>query len=172
MTNAKFHNSHSGKVSTIQAEQVDKVFWIRMGNRNGLKIVDKNGALHRFAGIRDEEFGRVQSFIKNNWKKDVEKQDTCLKGWNYGAASVEGSFEFPDSPCLGQSLVFRVDGKVDFEIPLTNVAQCPNPVKNEAVLEFHPNDEVPVQLFELRLHKPNVEGEEEEDQVEVIPRSS
>ncbi|CAD5234722.1 unnamed protein product [Bursaphelenchus xylophilus] len=153
--NAKFHNSHTGKVYTVQADNVDKVYWIRMGNKYALKVIDKKGMLHRFAGLKDEDFGRVQSFIKNNWKKDVEKQETSIKGWNYGSANVEG-----------QNLIFRVDGKIDFEIPLTNVAQCPTAAKNEAILEFHSNEETPVQLCELRLHKPGNAEEDEEDPVE------
>lgn len=49
------------------------------------------------------------------------------------------------------------------------MAQCPTAAKSEAIMEFHPNEDVPVQLCELRLHKPiSADADEDgEDQVEV-----
>ena len=42
-----------------------------------------------------------------------------------------------------------------FEIPLSNVARCAaGGTKSEAILEFHANENCPVQLTEMRLHMP------------------
>ncbi|KAI6198412.1 FACT complex subunit SSRP1 [Aphelenchoides fujianensis] len=152
----KYQSRVTGKVFTVNADDIEDVFWLRMGNMNGLKVVTKQGVLHRFAGMPDSD-PKIQSFVKQHWHKDLERQEQSIKGWNYGEAQVEG-----------QTLVFRVDEKVAFEIPLTNVAQCPTGgQKSEVTLEFHPNEDAPVQLCELRLHKPaGGEDGDAEDMVE------
>lgn len=155
----KFSNKATGKVFTLNAGDVDEVFWLRMGNVNAIKLISKNGMLHRFAGFPDSDFSKIQTFFKNNWKKDMEKQEHCIKGWNYGNASIEGSLLWLPLDFItlnsGQTLVFRVDDKVAFEIPLSNVSQVPTGGgKSEAALEFHPNEDAPVQLVEMRFHKP------------------
>lgn len=66
-------------------------------------------------------------------------------------------------------MVFRVDNKLAFEIPLSNVSAVPTggANKSEAALEFHPNEDAPVQLVEMRLHKPaSGEDAEPEEMVE------
>lgn len=156
----KFSNKASGKVFTLNGEDVEQLCWLRMGNSNAIKLIAKDGILHRFAGFPDSDFSKIQSFFKNYWKKEMEKEDHSIKGWNYGSASLEG-----------QTLVFRVDDKLDFEIPLTNVSQVPTGGgKSEVTLEFHPNEDAPVQLVEMRLHKP-VEADDEEDQIEMFRQS-
>jgi structure-specific recognition protein 1 len=63
--------------------------------------------------------------------------------------------------------VFKVEDKLAFEIPLTNVSQVPTGGgKSEATLEFHPNEDAPVQLVEMRLHKPAGEDGDAEEMVE------
>jgi hypothetical protein len=61
-----------------------------MGNVNALKLITGDGTLHRFAGFPDSDFNKIQGYIKNNWKKELEKQEHSIRGWNYGAATVEG----------------------------------------------------------------------------------
>ncbi|KAI6181659.1 FACT complex subunit SSRP1 [Aphelenchoides besseyi] len=142
--NVKYQNRITGKVITVNADDIDEVFWLRMGNVNGLKIVTKDGLLHRFAGMPESDFTKIQSFVREHWRKNLVRQEQSIKGWNYGEAKVEG-----------QTLVFRVDDKIAFEIPLTNVSQCPSGgQKSEVTLEFHRNEDAPVQLCEMRLHKP------------------
>lgn len=170
----KFSNKASGKVFTLNADDVDEINWLRMGNVSAIKLITKGGILHRFAGFPDSDFNKIQSFFKNHWKKDLEKQDHSIKGWNYGNASVEGMFLFHDciyphvySMYLGQTLVFRVDDKLAFEIPLSNVSQVPTGgTKSEATLEFHPNEDAAVQLVEMRFHKPA--GGEDGDPEEMV----
>ena len=50
-------------------------------------------------------------------------------------------------------LEFRVDGRTAFEVPLGNVANA-SYAKNEAIVNFHTNDDAPVSLFEMRFHVP------------------
>jgi structure-specific recognition protein 1 len=152
----KFSNKASGKVFTLSAGDVDQLHWIRMGNVNAIKAITTGGILHRFAGFPDSDFNKISSFFKNHWQKELEKEDHSIKGWNYGAARVEG-----------QTLVYRGDDKLSFEIPLSNVSQVPTGGgKSEATLEFHPNEDAAVQLVEMRLHKPA--GGEDGDPEELV----
>ena len=50
-------------------------------------------------------------------------------------------------------MAFKVKDKIAFDIPLSNVMRCAG-TKSEAILEFHVNDDCPVQLTEMRLHMP------------------
>jgi len=141
----KFSNKANGNVSALGVSDVDKLHWIRMGKTNAIKVITTTGILHRFAGFPDSEFDKLSSFFKDHWQKELEKEEHSIKGWNYGAASVEG-----------QTLVFRIEDKLAFEIPLSNVSQVPlGGGKIEATLEFHPKEKAPVQLVEMRLHKPD-----------------
>ena len=66
------------------------------------------------------------------------------RGWNWGKMDVEGD-----------EMAFTLDdGKVAFEIPLTNVSNCVNN-RNELTLEFHQNEEAnSVTMIECRFHMP------------------
>ena len=64
--------------------------------------------------------------------------------------------------------MFKISDKAAFELPLSNVMRCVG-TKSEAILEFHANDECPVQLTEMRLHIPQDpdRDRDNEDPVEV-----
>ena len=81
--------------------------------------------------------------MKRNFDIDLEKRDLLLlKEWNCGTLSfVCGYFEF------------RVDDRTAFKVPLGNVANA-SYAKNEAIVNFHTNDDAPVFLFEMRFHLP------------------
>lgn len=38
-----------------------------------------------------QDFDKLNSFSKNNWKKDINQVDQALKGWNYGDCQVQGN---------------------------------------------------------------------------------
>lgn len=98
----------------------------------------------------------MKTFTLSKWSKDVQETSQCIKGWNYGKALVQG-----------QNLEFEVDNQPCFEIPLSNISNCAAN-KQEAVLEFHVNDDCPVALLEMRFHIPqDPDAGETEDPVEV-----
>lgn len=66
---------------------------------------------------------------------------------------------------IGQNLVFNVADKLAFEVPLLNVMRCVG-TKSEAIIEFNPNEESPVQLTEMRFHIPQDPENEDQDVVE------
>lgn len=65
-------------------------------------------------------------------------------------------------------MIFEIDQKLGFEVPLSNVSRCVG-AKNEVIMEFHNNEDCPVQLMEMRLHMPQDLNEktEENDILEV-----
>jgi structure-specific recognition protein 1 len=78
-----------------------------------------------------------------------QAEDISLKGWNWGKTSFEGD-----------QLKFEVDNKVAFKLPLKNVSNT-TATKNEAVLQFHHNEDAPVALMEIRFHIPSMAGSDE-----------
>lgn len=58
-------------------------------------------------------------------------------------------------------MVFRVNNKLAFEIPLSNVSQVPPGDKSETILEFYPSEVVSVNLVEMRFYSSNNSEEEE-----------
>ena len=68
----------------------------------------------------------------------MNEKELSLKGWNWGTAKFSGSL-----------LNFEVSNHTAFEIPLNYVSQCTTG-KNEVTIEFHQNDDAPVNLMEMR----------------------
>ncbi|KAI1714423.1 hypothetical protein DdX_08518 [Ditylenchus destructor] len=141
-TNLMFKNMATGKVQTISVDDIDEIAWQKLANKMGIRLSLKNGLHHRFGGFKSAEVDKISSFCSSNWRKTLKKNDLAVKGWNYGDADI-----------IGPNLVFNVDNKVAFEFPLTNVAKC-DKNKAEASLEFHVNEDCPVQLTEMRFHIP------------------
>lgn len=69
----------------------------------------------------------------------MTEKELSLKGWNWGTAKFSGSI-----------LNFEVGHHTAFEIPLNYVSQCTTG-KNEVTVEFHQNDDAPVNLMEMRF---------------------
>lgn len=72
---------------------------------------------------------------------------------------------FPHFWQQGNSLGFKVDNSLAFEIPLVNVTNSTT-AKNEVTIEFHQNDDAAVSLMEVRFHVPP-DPDSEKDPVAV-----
>jgi structure-specific recognition protein 1 len=118
------------------------VAWLKRAKGNCLKIVLKNGHIYRFDGFSENDFMKLEDFCKKSLKKTLEKTDLSVKGWNWGKANF-----------VGDSMSFEADGKTAFEMPLKNVSNT-STAKNEAVLQFHQNEDASVSLMEIRFHLP------------------
>ncbi|KAK6060594.1 structure-specific recognition protein [Cooperia oncophora] len=155
----QFKNEKTGKLSTINASDLDGLNWQRLGNRPGIKMRCSDGKKIRFGGFKDSDLDKIRQFAQKNWHKEVEHNDLVLKGWNYGNCQVDG-----------QSVEFTLDNKPVFEVPLSNVANCVGN-KSEATLEFHQNDDCPTSLIEMRFHMPADVEDEESDPVEEFRKA-
>lgn len=140
--NVVFKNNKTGKVDQIQSSDMDVVNWQRMAGGFGIRILTKNGQLHRFGGFQEAEYEKLSKFFLHNYEMSLKEKDLSVKGWNWGTAKFKGSV-----------LSFDVNNLTSFEIPLSNVSHCTT-AKNEVTLEFHQNDEAAVSLMELRFHIP------------------
>ncbi len=66
----------------------------------------------------------MRAFCKEAFDHDVLVQEMCISGHNWGSVQLHGS-----------TLMFMVDGKVAFEVPLPDVSGV-NQQKDEVMLEF------------------------------------
>ncbi|KAK3764831.1 hypothetical protein RRG08_041250 [Elysia crispata] len=136
-----FKNLKTGKVDQFQTSDLQKVQWLKRARGYCLKFVLET-SIHRFDGFKDNEFEKLAKFISNHYALSLEKVDPSLKGWNWGKSEFEAN-----------SLNFKVENNVAFEIPLSNVTNA-TPGKNEVTIEFHQNDDAAVSLMEVRFYIP------------------
>lgn len=151
-----FKNSKTGKVDQIVASDIDLANWQKLVGSWALRVFLKNGILHRFSGFRESDQEKISKFFKSNYKHDIVEKELCLKGWNWGTARFQGAV-----------LSFDVGSAPAFEIPLNNVSQC-TPGKNEVTIEYHQNDDAPVNLVEMRFHIPSSEIAGGDDPVDAF----
>lgn len=137
-----FKNIKTGIVEQFSSSDIEEVHWLVRARGHCLKFVLNSGNIHRFDGIRESEFEKLQSFVKKSYSVSLEKKDLSIKGWNWGLAKFTAN-----------SLEFEVSGQNAFDIPLGNVSHSITG-KNEVTLEFHQNDDAAVSLMELRFHIP------------------
>jgi len=148
MTNEKIifkPNQKGSKTETLESQELEMVNWQRLAGSWGIRIFTKSGNLYRFAGFKDTERERLARFFKQTYDMDMLDKELSVKGHNWGMADFTGGI-----------MTFEI-GKADgFEIPLTYVNQC-IAGKNEATLEFHLNEDAPVNLSEMRFFIPGTE---------------
>uniref|UniRef100_A0AC34RQ57 FACT complex subunit SSRP1 n=1 Tax=Panagrolaimus sp. JU765 TaxID=591449 RepID=A0AC34RQ57_9BILA len=104
--------------------------------------------------------GKMKTSIATKWKEEIKTMDTAIKGWNYGETEI-----------VGKNLQFKVNGVPAFEIPLSNVSNCSSN-KNEAIIEFHGNDDCSVGLVEMRFHIPQPDGAGDEETASELFRQN
>ncbi|KAF7639324.1 FACT complex subunit SSRP1 [Meloidogyne graminicola] len=150
----QFKNKATGKVLTINPIEIDQFSWQKLGNKPGIKVMTNQGVHHRFGGLKESDFDKISTFISSVFNSTLNKNELSLKGWNYGEPEFEG-----------QNLIFNIDEKIAFEVPLSNVMRCVGS-KSEAIVEFISNEESPVQLTEMRFHIPQDPENEDQDVVE------
>ncbi|VDK66042.1 unnamed protein product [Onchocerca ochengi] len=151
-----FKNMKNNRLQTINSSEIEKIDWMRIGNKPGIRICLSSGIRHRFGGFAEKDFEEIKKFALDRWNIDVDPVEQCIKGWNYGKVEVKG-----------QVLEFEVDDKPCFEIPLNTVSNC-TAGKSEAALEFHQNDDCSVSLMEMRFHIPtDPDADEDVDPVEL-----
>ena len=59
-----------------------------------------------------KDYGEMRDYFKTTCRKDMKEVDLCVKGWNWGETTINGSL-----------LSFMVDSKRAFEVPLKEVSQ-------------------------------------------------
>eukprot|EP00184_Porphyridium_aerugineum_P000670 CAMPEP_0184693712 /NCGR_PEP_ID=MMETSP0313-20130426/1875_1 /TAXON_ID=2792 /ORGANISM="Porphyridium aerugineum, Strain SAG 1380-2" /LENGTH=543 /DNA_ID=CAMNT_0027151857 /DNA_START=85 /DNA_END=1716 /DNA_ORIENTATION=- len=141
------------RMIAINKLDIVRLFWLRGGRSQQLRIICKGQVTHRFEGFREADFDSIQSFVSrheliggtgDHGDQRVEVLDQAACGWSWGTCQVEGA-----------SMEFRNDrGEEVFELPLSHVAQVNMSSKHEIALEFHVDDTAAVMdecLTEMRL---------------------
>jgi len=148
-----FKNLRTGKVETINKDEIDAIKWMKRSRGYGLKFISKNDTSFRYDGFKDTDLERLKEFMTINFGKNVETQKMAVNGWNKGKVSFAAG-----------NLAFEVDNKQAFEIPLKNVSNS-NKGKNEVTLQFHQAEDAKVSLMEVRFYVPqgDVDGDAVED---------
>jgi structure-specific recognition protein 1 len=116
----------------------------------------KNGNTYRFDGFSENDYDKLDNYASKYVKKSVEKKDLSVKGWNWGKTYF-----------AGDTMNFEADGKLAFEIPLRNVSNT-NTGKNEAILQFHQNEDAQISLMEIRFHVPSVPDSDVDPAQELV----
>ena len=142
----------TGNVIAVSKGDLRKVEWIKIPHAYQLRIKARGGFVYKYNGFRGSDKETVKAFVQKAFGLELEDVSLCYKGWNWGAAKVEGG-----------SVSFSVEDKVALEVPLTEVAQA-TAQKNEAVVEMQdddtalPEDEI---ITEIRFFIPPPKDEEE-----------
>lgn len=127
----------------MQSNDIENMYWLKRAKGHCFKLLLKNGNTYRFDGFQENDYQKLEEFSSKHFKKQVEKSELSVKGWNWGKTNF-----------VGDSMVFEADNKAAFEIPLKNVSNT-NVSKNEAILQFHQNEDAAVSLMEIRFHIPS-----------------
>lgn len=145
--NITFRDTKTGKNDTIVFDDLHEVFWRRVASGWQLKFRLTNGKVKKYDGLKEDHLKKLQEYMKNNHDKEIQANELSCKGWNWGKMDIEGD-----------EMAFTLDdGKISFEIPLSNVSNCISN-RNELTLEFHQNEEAnQITMMECRFHMPPAE---------------
>jgi len=152
-----FKNRKTSKTEQLAHNDIENVSWMRRAKGYCFGVTCKNGASYKFDGFNENDYQKLDDFTKKHMKKSLEKKDLFIKGWNWGKPNFQGD-----------SMIFEDEGKQAFEIPLKNVSNT-NVSKNEAILQFHQNEDASVSLMEIRFHVPSAAAVGSDADADVDP---
>lgn len=144
-----FKNIRTGKPMTLPADQIKSILWQRFASDHGIRLLMKNGNLHRFGGLRNSEQDKIRQYVERNYHLNLDTKELSLKGLNWGSTEFDG-----------EALSLNIDNSgTAFEVPLTAVSDCTSN-KNEVIFSFHHNDDATVGMTDMRMYMPAGAGEE------------
>jgi len=135
-----FKNASTHDVDQYSIEtDIEKATWFRASKGYTLRLFLKNGDIKTYLGFSKTDFNNIRAHFP-----ELNHISHSSRGWNFGEIDIDGSL-----------LTFNDPKKEPmFEVCLTNVSNC-LASKNELALEFHHNDEAPINLLEMRFHIPS-----------------
>lgn len=141
-TGVVFKSAKTGRIDSIPIADIKSTKWMRVARGFGLKISLVNGQHYKFDGFKEPEYQKLKDFYKKHYEIELQEQELCVKGWNWGTPNFDGTM-----------MSFEVDNKPAFEIPLKDISQATTG-KNEVTIEFHRSDDASVSLMEMRFFVP------------------
>ncbi|WIA31627.1 hypothetical protein OEZ86_002510 [Tetradesmus obliquus] len=139
-----------GRVVDVRKEDISGLVWTRLGQPRGclLGVRRADGPTINFLGFKDKDLDALSALCKDSLKQAIKPQELAIFGRNWGEVELNAS-----------SLVYSVDSKVMFELPLPEVSQAQQ-TKDEVLLEFHVDDTTRDDredtLVEMAFHVPAV----------------
>lgn len=154
ITNQGFTWRRSGggnKTVEVRANDIESLHWTRVHKGCQLGIRRREGTTVNFLGFREKDYEQLGRFCQEAFGQKLKEQSMSLTGRNWGNVVIHGS-----------SLMFLVDGKVAFEIPLPDVSSAQQS-KDELMLEFHVDDTAVADkedtLVEMAFHVPGTNAD-------------
>ncbi|KAG8774406.1 FACT complex subunit, partial [Serendipita sp. 397] len=150
-----------GNNVNVPASEIKWVEWTRVARNYQLKIGLKDTwKRESFENFRREDQDALVPLIRQHFDVNFEAKELSWRGWNWGSTDFQG-----------QDLVFLVNGKPAFDIPLPTVANSNIAGKTEVSLEFIQPDtnakktgkNAPDELMELRMYIPGTQQKDEEE---------
>ncbi|KAF5832780.1 FACT complex subunit SSRP1-A [Dunaliella salina] len=136
----------SGKVVEIKKADIASIFWTRVTRGCQLGVRVKEGATHNFVGFRERDLEQLQNFSKQQYGMEIKEMMMSTSGRNWGGVAING-----------KSLMFIVDGRPAFEVPLPDVVSAQQ-AKDDVMMEFNVDDtaadEREDMLAEMAFHVP------------------
>lgn len=117
-----------GKTVEVKRDEIDGLYWTKVTRGCQLGVRRKEGHTINFLGFREKDFEAIQDFCLKAFSCNIKDQPMSITGRNWGGIVMNGS-----------SLMFLVDGKVAFEVPVPDVSQAQQ-LKDDVMLEFHVDD--------------------------------
>ncbi|KAG0255749.1 FACT complex subunit [Linnemannia exigua] len=150
---------------TVRDADLKRTTWLRAARNFQLRIQLRDGRIVKFDGFQRDDFEKLKDIIKTNYGLQLETKEMSVKGWNWGETDFSNG-----------NLVFSVQNKEMFEIPLNEVTNTSLTAKHEVMIELGgPDGEGGArdksrkgdQLVEMRFYVPgqaNQEGGEGEEE--------
>ncbi|XP_004343431.2 structure-specific recognition protein 1 [Capsaspora owczarzaki ATCC 30864] len=154
-----FKNQATGAVTLAASSDLRGFAWHRAATGYELAIQLPSSKL-RLLGFKEAHLTDIEQYVSSTFHQTVQTSDIATKGWTWGEPRFTGN-----------GLAFYVDGKVAFELPLSDVSQT-HMKKNDITLEFKqddPNDD-DQQLVNMRFVVHPSAVLESEDPVEKARR--
>eukprot|EP00123_Amoebidium_parasiticum_P017710 comp23957_c0_seq1/m.42413 comp23957_c0_seq1/g.42413 ORF comp23957_c0_seq1/g.42413 comp23957_c0_seq1/m.42413 type:complete len:685 (-) comp23957_c0_seq1:122-2176(-) len=155
------HNQDKENIFTIMKDNLASAQWRKAANGYELKCLCRDNNYYRLDGFEEQDLGTLQRFFKKNYDVDIGVVEQAIKGFNWGDLEVKGNF-----------VSFLVDGKVAFDVPISEVTQSSlSSNKMEVAVEFQQPHDKPGKhemLYEMRFfftkdQEKEAAGEEDEE---------
>ncbi|KAG9322187.1 hypothetical protein KVV02_007569 [Mortierella alpina] len=150
---------------TVRDADLKRTTWLRAARNFQLRIQLRDGRIVKFDGFQRDDYEKLKDIIKANYGLQLETKEMSVKGWNWGETDFTSG-----------NLVFSVQNKEMFEIPLNEVTNTSLTAKHEVMIELGgPDGEGGAQkdrnrkgdqLVEMRFYVPGTKAQEGEGEEE------
>ncbi|KAF9431869.1 FACT complex subunit [Entomortierella beljakovae] len=151
-------------VLTVRDADLKRTTWLRAARNFQLRIQLRDGKIVMFDGFQRDDFEKLKDIIRANYSLQLETKEMSVKGWNWGETDFSNG-----------NLVFSVQNKDMFEVPLKEVTNTSLTAKHEVMIELGGPDGDGVQkernrkgdqLVEMRFYVPGNKAQEGDNEEE------